>query len=96
MQDVVQQNCQELEKLLPMLCCLAGPKATKEQYWIEVFRFMDRVMPTDTADCCLEQLAEDAFTARTYTEEVHWPVNSIVVQEQSVGMSHIHVVCVRC
>ena len=71
LQQVAQQKCQELEALLPMLFCLAGLKATKEQYWIELFRFMDRVMPTDTADCCLEQLAEDAFTALTYTEEVH-------------------------
>ena len=71
MQRVAQQNFQDLEKMLPLVCCLAGPKSSKEQYWIEVFRFMDQAMPADTADCSLEQLGEDAFTAMTHTDQVY-------------------------
>ncbi len=67
LQQVAHRNCQELGKMLPLVLCLAGPK---EQYWIELFKFMDRAMPADTADCCLEQLTEDAFTALTYAEQV--------------------------
>ena len=96
MQEVAQQNRQELEKLLLLVCCLAGPKAIKEQYWIELFRFLDRAMPTDTADCSLEQLAEDAFTALTYTEQVQWQSLLYSFQEQSVGTAHIHVVRLKC
>ena len=70
LQQVAHRNCQELGKMLPLVCCLAGPKASKEQYWVELFRFMDRAMPADTADCCLEQLTEDAFTALIYAEQV--------------------------
>ncbi len=70
LQQVAHRNCQELGKMLPLVCCLAGPKASKEQYWIELFRFADRAMPADTADCCLDQLTEDAFTALTYAEQV--------------------------
>ncbi|KAL0028497.1 hypothetical protein WJX77_010302 [Trebouxia sp. C0004] len=70
LQQVAHRNCQELGKMLPLVCCLAGPKASKEQYWIELFKFMDRAMPADTADCCLDQLTEDAFTALTYAEQI--------------------------
>ncbi|KAA6424307.1 MAG: hypothetical protein FRX49_05519 [Trebouxia sp. A1-2] len=70
LQQVAYRNCQELGKMLPLVCCLAGPRASKEQYWIELFRFMDRAMPADTADCCLDQLTEDAFTALTYAEQI--------------------------
>ena len=70
LQQVAHRNCQELEKMLPLVCCLAGPKASKEHYWVELFRCMDRPMPADTADCCLEQLTEDAFTALIYAEQV--------------------------
>lgn len=70
LQRVAHRNCQELGKMLSLVCCLAGSKASKEQYWIELFRFVDRAMPADTADCCLDQLTEDAFTALTYAEQV--------------------------
>ena len=32
---------------------------------------MDQAMPADTADCSLEQLGEDAFTAMTHTDQVY-------------------------
>lgn len=88
LQQVAQRNSQELGKMLPMVCCLAGPKASKEQYWIELFKFMDRAMPADTADCCLEQLTEDAFTALTYVEQVqlHLPAHD-ELQSTSVHQS---------
>ena len=70
LQDVVEKNCQELKDLLPLVSSLAGSKKAKEQLWIEVFRFMDQVMPSDTADCSLYLLAEDAFNAITYADQV--------------------------
>ena len=70
LQDVVEKQCQELRDLLPVVTCLAGSKDDKEQVWIEVFRFMDQVMPADTADCSLYLLAEDAFNAITYADQV--------------------------
>ena len=84
LQAVAQQNRQELEKLLSLVCCLGGPKATKERYWIELFKFMHRVMPADMADCCLELLTEDAFTALTYADQVRG-------QKQINGVHACHV-----
>ena len=70
LENVIDKNWQELQDLLPLITCLAGTKADKEQLWSECFRFMDQVMPTDTADCSLYLLAEDAFNAITYSDQV--------------------------
>ena len=70
LEDVMGKNCQELQNLLPLVTCLAGSKEAKEQLWIGVFRFMDQVMPADTADCSLSLLAEDAFNAIAYADQV--------------------------
>lgn len=70
LQEVAEQLCHELVKMLPLLSSLAGPRSSKEQYWIQVFRFMDQVMPGDTADCSLDQLTEDASTVLTYIDQV--------------------------
>ena len=67
---VAQQNLQQLDKMLPLICCLAGPKASKEQHWTEVFRFMDQTMPAETGDCSLDRLTEDVYTAVTYAGQV--------------------------
>lgn len=80
LQGVMEKNCQELQDLLPVVSCLAGSKEAKEQLWVEVFRFMDQIMPTDTADCSLESLAGDAFNAIAYADQVllqlcfHFPI----------------------
>ena len=71
MPGVAQQNLQQLQKMLPLVCCLAGPKASKEQYWTEVFRFLDQAMPAETGDCSLDRLTEDVYTAVTYSEQVY-------------------------
>lgn len=70
LQGIMEKNCQELQDLLPVVSCLAGSKEAKEQLWGEVFRFMDQVMPTDTADCSLELLAGDAFNTIAYADQV--------------------------
>ena len=70
----MEKNCQELQDLLPLVSCLAGLKDMKEQLWVEVFRFMDQVLPTDTADCSLELLAGDAFNAIAYADQVMLPL----------------------
>lgn len=70
LEDIMEKNCQELHDLLPLVTCLAGSKEAKEKLWIDVFRFMDQVMPADTADCSLYLLAEDAFNAIAYAHQV--------------------------
>ena len=70
LEDVIEKNCQELQDLLPLVTCLAGSEEAKETLWAEVFRFMDQVMPADIADCSLYLLAEDAFTAIAYADQV--------------------------
>ena len=70
LEDVMEKNCQELQNLLPLVTCLAGSKDSKEKLWIEVFRFMDQVMPANIANCSLYLLAEDAFNAIAYTDQV--------------------------
>lgn len=70
LQNAMEKNCQELQDLRPLMSCLTGSKEAKEKLWTEVFRFMDQVMPTDTADCSLYLLAGDAFNAITYADQV--------------------------
>ena len=85
LENVIDKNWQELQDLLPLITCLSGTKADKEQSWAEVFRFMDQVMPTDTADCSLYLLAEDAFNAITYTDQV-CPVLSLLTYTQHLTL----------
>lgn len=66
----MEKNCQELQELLPLVSCLAGTKEAKEQLWIEVFKFMDQIMPPDIAECSLDLLAGDAFNAIAYADQV--------------------------
>lgn len=70
MQRVAQQNLEELERMLPVVRSLAGAKASKEQYWVEVFKFLDQAMPADVADCSLDRLSEDLYTVMTHAEQV--------------------------
>ena len=70
LEDVMEKTCQELQNLLPLVTCLAGSIEAKEKLWIEAFRFMDQVMPADIADCSLYLLAEDAFNAIAYADQV--------------------------
>lgn len=70
LEDVMEKKCQELQNLLPLVACLAGSTEAKDKLWIEVFCFMDQVMPADIADCSLYLLAEDAFNAITYADQV--------------------------